>query len=249
MKAEDLNLIVSNVEFCLLFKENRTTLTLFSSNSNSYDRRSSISLPKMESRYLNRFQSIKDKTGSQIKNQDAAGNLTERLTHARGSIEAQQQNTRDLFSTAQEMIVGINTHQNMMGVEVVKNIPLPSEQVKKSYASQLGYVQLCMRFLQAGVLHFMEQTYHAQNRISELERTMSQLAEYDGEIDVLGLMTTLDIDTLETQDTVLPPSPPESVTAPEKQRSVTPQTPTAPEKKKDSVVTNTASKAKAAGKR
>nr|WKE35278.1 hypothetical protein [Plasmopara viticola lesion associated mononegaambi virus 6] len=186
----------------------------------------------MESRYLNRFQSIKDKTGDQIKNRDAAGNLTERLTHAKGSIDAQQQNTRDLFSTAQEMIAGINTHQNMMGTEIVKNIPLPTDQIKKSFSSQLGYVQLTMRFLQAGTLHFMEQTYNSQQRILELEATIAKLAEYDGDVDILGRMVTLDIDTLEAQDSGFPPSPPGSVTE-EKPRSQTPQTPSALDKKKD----------------
>jgi len=190
----------------------------------------------MESRYLNRFQTLKDKTGNQIKNQDAAGNLTERLTHAKGSLEAQQKNTRELFSTAQEMIAGINTHQGMMGVELVKNVPLPTEKVKNSFSSQLGYIQLSMRFLQAGVIHFMEQTYHAQNRIMELESTMARLAEYDGDVQLLGQMATLDIDTLEVQDSVFPPSPPESVTASEKPRNQSPQTPTpvGKEKEKDS---------------
>lgn len=187
----------------------------------------------MESRYLNRFQSIKDKTGDQIKNRDAAGNLTERLTHAKGSIDAQQQNIRDLFSTAHEMIAGINTHQGMMGVEIIKNIPLPTDQIKRSPSSQLGYVQLAMRFLQAGTLHFLEQTFNAQQRILELESTIARLAEYDGDIEVLGRMTTLDIDTLEAQESVLPPSPPESVTT-EKPRSQTPQTPTPQDKEKES---------------
>jgi len=185
----------------------------------------------MESRYLNRFQTIKEKTGEQIKNRDAAGNLTERITHAKGSIEAQKQNTRDLFSTAQEMIAGINTHQGMMGKEMVKNMSLPTDKIKTSPSSQLGYVQLTMRFLQAGVLHFMEQTYNCQQRISELEADIARLAAYDTDIDVLGHMVTLDIDTLEAEHSAFPPSPPQSVTE-EKPRSQTPQTPTSQEKNK-----------------
>lgn len=185
----------------------------------------------MESRYLNRFQTIKEKTGEQIRNRDAAGNLTERITHAKGSIEAQKQNTRDLFSTAQEMIAGINTHQGMIGKEMVKNMSLPTDKIKASPSSQLGYVQLTMRFLQAGVLHFMEQTYNCQQRISELEADIARLASYDTEIDILGHMVTLDIDTLEAETSGLPPSPPRSVTD-EKPRSQTPQTPTSQEKGK-----------------
>jgi hypothetical protein len=172
----------------------------------------------MESRYLNRFRSLGEKTGSQIKDQDSAGNLTERLTHAKGSISAQQQNIAELFGTAQEMITGINTHQQMIGVEMVRNIPLPTDKIKAQPSNQLGYVQLSLRFLQAGVLHFMEEMYNAQGRIQNLEDTISKLAAYDMEVDVIGRMNAIDIDSLELLDNHslpnLPPTPPESVTSP-----------------------------------
>lgn len=170
----------------------------------------------MEARYLNRFRSIGEKTGSQIKNQDSAGNLTERLTHARGSISTQKQNIGDLFGTSIEMITGINTHQQMMGVELVKNIPLAGENIRKSPSDQLGYVQLTIRFLQSGLLHFMEEMYNAQVRISELEGTMTKLADFDSEVEIIGRLKELDIDTLEsnTQSTRRPPTPPDSVTTP-----------------------------------
>jgi hypothetical protein len=167
----------------------------------------------MEARYTNRFRSIEEKTGSQIKNRDAAGNLTEHITHARGSIAAQQQNIRELFATSREMITGINTHQNMIGVDLVKNLPLPGPVIQDSMSNQLGYVQLTMRFMQAGMLHFMEQVYNAQIRISELESTLEKLAQYDDEMTIIGKMNVLDIDSLELTASERPPSPPDSVTS------------------------------------
>jgi len=184
-------------------------------------------ISRMESRYTNRFRSIDEKTGTQIKNRDSAGNLTEHLTQAKGSISAQQKNIQDLFSTSREMITGINTHQSMMGTELVKNIPLPGQQIQQSPANQLGYVQLSMRFMQAGLLHFMEQVVNAQGRIHELEKTIERLAEYDEEISVLGQMNTLDVDSPELLGVTGPPSPPESVTSQPSVKSVkTPSTPT-----------------------
>jgi hypothetical protein len=167
----------------------------------------------MESRYTNRFRSIDEKTGTQIKNRDSAGNVTEHLTTAKGSIAAQQKNIQDLFSTSREMVTGINTHQSMMGTELVKNIPLPGPQIQQSAANQLGYVQLSMRFMQAGLLHFMEQVCQAQNRIEELESTIAKLAEFDEEINILGQMNVLDVDSPELIGLIAPPSPPESVTS------------------------------------
>lgn len=177
----------------------------------------------MESRYTNRFRGISEKTGEQIKNHDSAGNLTERLTNAKGSIAAQQRNIADLFATAREMITGINTVQSMIGVELVKNIPLPGLVITESAANQLGYVQLTMRFMQAGLLHFMEQTHDAQVRISQLEKMIEKLAEYDSEVDMIGLMKTLDVDSPELSQPVSEPiSPPQSVVSTGSSKASTP---------------------------
>lgn len=171
----------------------------------------------MESRYTNRFRTIGESSGQHLKNVDSAGNVTEHLSLARGSIQAQQENIKDLFATAMEMITGVNTHQSMLGTELVKNIPLPSDKIKGTYGNQLGYVQLSLRFLQAGLLHFMDQTCDAQHRISQLEKFVENIAAYDSEVSLVGRMNNIDIDSLEadlnTQSVPLsvttpPPTPP-----------------------------------------
>jgi len=153
-----------------------------------------------ESRYLNRFSKIKQQTGNSIKNYDSAGNLTEHLSNARASLKAQEKNTKDLFSTAQELIIGIDTCQQMFGHTFVRNMPLPSTTIKESPSQQLGYVQLTMRFLQAGVVHFMEQMDEATDRIEHLERLLEKLAVYDQDIDIQGELQPLDLDQLEADE-------------------------------------------------
>lgn len=152
----------------------------------------------MEARYTNRFRGIAEVTGDHLKARDSAGNLTEIITSARGSLSAQHGNIRELFSTSVEMVSGIDTHQQLIGTELVKNMPKPTAEITASPGRQLGYIQLTSRFLQAGMLHFMEQTYNAQQRIRELEKMIETLAQYDQSMDLIGQMVPLDIDTLES---------------------------------------------------
>jgi len=150
-----------------------------------------------ETRYLNRFQKLSPQTGTAIKNYDSAGNLTELIANARASINAQERNTKELFATAQELVAGIDTTQQMFGHTFVKNMPLPTGAIKESPSQQLGYVQLTMRFFQAGIVHFIEQMSDAQDRIEHLETLIGKLSEYDSDINILGEMKSLDLDQLE----------------------------------------------------
>jgi hypothetical protein len=189
----------------------------------------------MESRYLNRFSKIKQQTGDSIKNYDSAGNLAQHLVTAKASIKTQEENTHKLFMTAQEMVAGIDTTQQMFGHTFVRNMPQPSQAIKSSPSQQLGYVQLTMRFLQAGVLHFMEQMDEATNRIEHLEGLLSKLAVYDEDVNVLGEIQALDLDqleksssvgheldldTVEVKDPTPPPSPPSIQSTSSKDQSV-----------------------------
>jgi len=151
----------------------------------------------LEARYLSRFQKLNPTSAKSIKEYDSAGNLTEHLSSARASIKAQEKNISQLFGTAQELVAGINTTQQMLGHSFVKNMPLPAQAIKESPGQQLGYIQLTMRFFQTGIVHFMEQMVDAEERINHLERMMGKLAEYDQDIEVLGDMQDLDLDKLE----------------------------------------------------
>jgi len=88
----------------------------------------------------------------------------------------------------------------MFGHTFVRNMPLPSTAIKESPSQQLGYVQLTMRFLQAGVVHFMEQMDEATERIEHLEKLLEKLAVYDQDIDIQGELQPLDLDQLEANE-------------------------------------------------
>lgn len=151
-----------------------------------------------ESRYLSRFSNIRPQSGESIKNIDSANNVADHLTTAKASLRAQQANTQALFGTAKEAIAGIDTLQQLLGHTFVRNMPLPSKEIAASPSKQLGYVQLTMRFLQAGVVHFMEEMDNANNRIEMLEKLIGNLAEYDQEVDIAGELQALDLDSLES---------------------------------------------------
>lgn len=174
----------------------------------------------LESRYLSRFTKLNPQSGRSIKNYDSAGNVADHLTQAKASLKAQEANTKSLFNTAQELVAGIDTTQQMFGHNFVKNMPLPNQAIKESPSQQLGYVQLAMRFFQAGVVHFMEQMVDAQERISHLESLVEKLALYDEEISPLGDIQALDLDQLEVvtrttlSDVTRPVSPKDKMTPP-----------------------------------
>jgi archaellum component FlaC len=151
----------------------------------------------LENRYLARFTKLRPQTGENLKNIDSAGNLTEHLTQARASLKTQNDNIQKLMSTAQELIAGIDTTQKMFGHTYVRNMPLPNQDILQNRSKQWGYIQLTMRFMQAGIIHFMEEMSDATERIEQLERVISRLAPYDEEINILGELQSVDLDDLE----------------------------------------------------
>lgn len=165
----------------------------------------------MENRYINRFKGINSTSSDTIKAVDASGTLTERLREAQGSLRTQAENTKKLVATAQEMITNISTFQDMVGRQYVINLGTPTAEIMASPGKQLGYVQLVMRFLQAGMVHFIEELHNAGHRIENLESHIGKLAQTDQEIELLGELQSLEISDLEPASTL--PTPPSSVTS------------------------------------
>jgi len=166
----------------------------------------------LEARYLNRFSGLRPQTGAALKNYDSASNVAEHLTLARASVKTQERNIGNLFATAEELVAGINTTQQMLGRTFVKNMPQPTAEIRDSPSKQLGYVQLSMRFFQAGVMHFMEEMAEADQRIEHLEKLSATLAEYDVDADLIGEMVSLDLDSLDkggkpSSDVTVAPKP------------------------------------------
>jgi len=190
-----------------------------------------MSTSGLESRYLARFSGLKRQTVESLKNADSARNVAEHLTVARASLKAQEQNIKELFTTAQEMIVGVDTCQQMFGHTFVKNMPLPNSAIKESPSKQFGYVQLCLRFFQTGVVYFMEQMKEAEDRIQSLESLLSGIADFDQEVDIMGELHHLDLEQLDDKPTAVTQAPEQQKPIQATSITTPPATPTFDEKK------------------
>lgn len=154
----------------------------------------------LEGRYAGRFSGFQGVTAAALKTSESAGNVADQLNTARGMLKGQEENIGQLFSTAEEMVHGIDTFQQMSQVQQVKNIPVPPSEVRESKGKQLGYVQLCMRFMQAGLIHFMEEMITARNRVQQLEAEITRISEYDGDLPIVGALQHIDLEQLEESD-------------------------------------------------
>nr|WKE35292.1 hypothetical protein [Plasmopara viticola lesion associated mononegaambi virus 9] len=154
----------------------------------------------LEGRYAGRFSGFQGVTAAALRTSESAGNVADQLNTARGMLKSQEENIGQLFSTAEEMVHGIDTFQQMSQVQQVKNIPVPPSEVRESKGKQLGYVQLCMRFMQAGLIHFMEEMITARNRVQQLEAEITRISEYDGDLPIVGALQHLDLEQLEESD-------------------------------------------------
>lgn len=155
----------------------------------------------------NRFARFDPAPAEFTKAVDDTGNLAENFKIARAVADTQRENTAKLLATAEEMIIGITTLQNNMGIEMVKNIPPPTSEVRESPSKSLGYTRLTMRFLQSGLLHFMEQMYQANQEIKALRAHITKLSEYNEEVSLCGELHDVTIDMLEAAVLTPPPSP------------------------------------------
>lgn len=156
----------------------------------------------LEGRYANRFARFSEVTGEVLKARDDAQSLPQQLTLARGIIQGQEKNIQHLLSTAEEMIRGIDTFQHTSGRRQVRNMPAPSQEIRDSAGKQLGYIQLTMRFLQSGLLHFMEEMISAQDRLDSLEGFVKELSLTSTDIPLIGELQQLDLDSLDTDSPI-----------------------------------------------
>lgn len=154
----------------------------------------------LEGRYSGRFSGFQGVTAAGLRASESAGNVADQLNTARGMLKSQEENIGQLFSTAEEMVHGIDTFQQMSQVQQVRNIPAPPAEVRESKGKQLGYVQLCMRFMQAGLIHFMEEMITARNRVQQLEAEINRISEYDGDLPIVGALQHIDLEQLEESE-------------------------------------------------
>jgi len=166
--------------------------------------------------YSKRFVRFGGPTATSIQAISESGNLTESFKQAKAVADTQRENLRSLMNTTEEMIAGLTTFQQNADVNMIKNIPLPTREIKESAGQSFGYVRLSLRYLQAGFLHFMEQSMVTQQRLEELEKHITKIAGYNEEVEIHGELVNLDLNELESMisesnhtTSTPPPTPPQ----------------------------------------
>jgi hypothetical protein len=157
----------------------------------------------LENRYADRFKGYVGTSDDYLKKADQARSASDSLRTAQGVIEAQKENIDELFIASELMVKMIDNFQRESGLKQVKNVPLPGESITKSPGKKLGYVKLVMKFVSAGMLHFMETAIEMGDDIKKKEAVIKAIAEDQVEIPIIGRLTDIDLDDLSSDGPIV----------------------------------------------
>lgn len=157
----------------------------------------------LESRYADRFRGYAGTTEDSLKSADNARKTADSLRTAAGVVDAQKENVDDLFSAAELMVKMIDDFQRESGVKQIKNIPLAGESIKSSHGKKLGYTKLSMKFVSAGLLHFMEMSLNMMEDLKNKDKIIQAIADHRVDIPVLGRLTEVELDDLSSDDPIV----------------------------------------------
>lgn len=157
----------------------------------------------LEARFSDRFAKFAGVTSDSIKLADSAKNVASELRTSAGVIDTQIENINELFTLAEMMIKTVDDLQRQSGRTQVKNMPLPSNSIKASAGKKLGYVKLCMKFMNAGLLHFMEQSMNLEDHVKERNNVIRAISEEMRNVPIIGRLQDVDLDDLHSADPVV----------------------------------------------
>lgn len=157
----------------------------------------------LEARYADRFTKYVGTSSESIKRVDEAKKVADELRTSAGVIDTQTENINELFTVAEMAVKTIDNFQRQSGKRQVNNIPLPSESIKTSAGKKLGYVKLCMKFMNAGLLHFMEQSMSLEDEVKERNNVIRAIAGEIRSVPIIGKLQELDLDDLATTDPII----------------------------------------------
>lgn len=160
------------------------------------DRKMSSMRAGLEARYSERFIKYAGTTDDYIKKADQARQTTDSLRTAIGVVDTQKENIEELFTAAELMIKMIDDFQRQSGAKQIKNIPLAGNSIKSSPGKKLGYVKLAMKFVSAGMLHFMEMSIDMKHDLDSKDAVIQAIAEDSADVPILGRLTEVDFDEL-----------------------------------------------------
>jgi hypothetical protein len=111
---------------------------------------------------------------------------------AAASTLAQSKNLAVLLTTCEEALQAINKLQLASGEKMVALMPAPTESIKKSPAKSAGYVKLCVEFLTAGLLHYMENGYDLSKELRVCQKQLQLRSEISYDFEPMGELEELD---------------------------------------------------------
>jgi hypothetical protein len=157
----------------------------------------------LEARFSDRFYKFAGVTDESLKRADEARKVADGLRTSVGIIETQQENIDELFTYAEMMVKAIDNLQQQSGKKQVRNIPLPGNSIKESPGKKLGYVKLVLRFMNAGVLHFMEETMSMEDEIKSKDMIIKAIADEARAIPLIGRLQDVELDDLSSNDPIV----------------------------------------------
>lgn len=156
----------------------------------------------LESRYAERFRGYAGTTDEAIKHTDNAKKTADSLRTAAGIVDTQKENIDELFTTAELMVKMIDDFQRESGVKQIRNIPLAGDSIKASSGKKLGYTKLSMKFVSAGLLHFMEMSLAMMEDLKEKDKVIQSIAEHRVDIPIIGRLMEVELDDIASDDPI-----------------------------------------------
>lgn len=157
----------------------------------------------LEARYASRFTKYAGDTADAIKRADDARKVADELRTSAGVIETQQENITELFTVAEQAVNMINDFQRQSGKKQVNNIPLPGPAIKESYGKKLGYTKLSIKFVTAGLLHFMEECINMEAELRSKDLVIRTIAEEVRSVPIIGKLQNIELDDLNSMDPIV----------------------------------------------
>jgi len=157
----------------------------------------------LENKYASRFQKYVGTSDDTLKHTDDARKVVDDFRTSIGVIDTQTDNINDLFAVAEVFVKTIDDFQRQSGHRQVRNIPLPGESIKQSPGKKLGYIKLSMQFMNAGLLHFMEETLALQQEIKERDNLIRAIAAETRDIPIIGRLQDISLDDLNSADPII----------------------------------------------
>jgi hypothetical protein len=157
----------------------------------------------LEARYASRFTKYAGDTKDAIQKADDARKVADEFRTSAGIIETQQENITELFTVAEQAVNMINDFQRQSGKKQVNNIPLPGPAIKESYGKKLGYTKLSIKFVTAGLLHFMEECINMEAELRSKDLVIRTIAEEARSVPVIGKLQNIELDDLNSMDPIV----------------------------------------------